>query len=150
MLKTISISLNEQELQKGPWEKFRVEPQASLLQPVPLPLGGVVVLGATTISYYNNEEKFSIDPPVLKDAIVSCVGKVDEWRCLVGDLNGQLFMLFVEAEERMNVERSEVTGLRLEVLGEVGTVAIGCTGSVHFQVSLAGSGCLKTNSCISM
>ena len=60
MLKTTAISIKEKELVKGPWEKFVVESQASLLHPVPLPLGGVVVLGALTISYYNKEEKFSI------------------------------------------------------------------------------------------
>lgn len=60
MLKTTSISIKDKELLKGPWEKFSVESQASLLHPVPLPLGGVVVLGAFTISYYNKEEKFSI------------------------------------------------------------------------------------------
>ena len=118
-LKTAAISITEKELVRGPWEKISVESQASLIYPVPLPLGGVVVLGAVTISYYNKEDKISVDPPVLTEAIVSCVGKVDDSRCLVGDLHGRLFMLFIEAEERMNEERSEVTGLRLELLGEV-------------------------------
>lgn len=62
----------------------------------------------------------SADPPILKESIISCVRKVDDWRCLVGDLNGRVFMLFVESEERMNVDKAEVSGLRLELLGEVG------------------------------
>ena len=119
MLKTTSLSLSEKELSRGPWEKFQVESQASLLYPVPLPLGGVVVLGAVTISYYNKEERLSIDPPGLKEAVVSCIGRVDDSRCLIGDSQGKLFMLFVESEEKMDSEGFEVTGLRVELLGEV-------------------------------
>lgn len=54
-LKTVSVSLKEKELIKGPWDKFVVESQASLLHAMPLPLGGVVVLGAETLSYYNKQ-----------------------------------------------------------------------------------------------
>ena len=65
MLKTISVSIKDKELVKGPWEKFSVESQASLLHPVPLPLGGVVVLGALTISYYSKSDKISIGECVI-------------------------------------------------------------------------------------
>ena len=119
MLKTTSISMREKELMKGPWEKVSVESQASLLHPMPLPIGGVVVLGEETLCYYNKEEKFSIDPPALKQGMVSCVGKVDDWRCLLGDVHGNLYMLFVEKLERMNEDGPVVSGLRLELLGEV-------------------------------
>lgn len=120
MLKTTSISIKEKELIKGPWNKISVESHASLLHAMPLPLGGVTVLGADTLSYYNNnQDSFSIDPPSLKQSVVTCVGCVDEGRCLLGDLNGKLFMLHVETEERMNEDRSMVSGLRLELLGEV-------------------------------
>jgi len=59
MLKTFAISLKEKELVKGPWEPINVEPQACLLQAVPLPLGGVVVVGADTISHHNQNSKVS-------------------------------------------------------------------------------------------
>ena len=72
--------------------------------------------------YFYSCIALSADPPILKDSIISCVGKVDDWRCLVGDLNGRVFMLFVESEERMNVDKAEVSGLRLELLGEVSMV----------------------------
>ena len=54
-LKTKCIAVKEKELVKGPWEKFVVESQASLLHAMPLPLGGVVVIGSETISYYNKQ-----------------------------------------------------------------------------------------------
>ena len=119
VLKTTSISLKEKELMKGPWEKLSVESQASLLHPLPLPLGGVVVIGAETLCYYNKEIKLSIDPPSLKQSVVSCVGRVDDWRCLLGDVTGKLYMLFVEVAEKMDDEALVATSLRLEILGEV-------------------------------
>ena len=57
VLKTTMISLKEKELLKGPWEPINVEAQASLLQAVPLPLGGVVIVGTDTISYHNQTVK---------------------------------------------------------------------------------------------
>lgn len=105
---------------KGPWGKVSVEPQASLLQSIPLPLGGVVVLGDETLCYYSKEEKFAIDPPALKQCIITCVGKVDDCRCLLGDAHGNLYMLFVEKVEKMNEDKPSVSGLKLELLGEVG------------------------------
>ena len=36
---------------------------------------------------------------VLKDCIISCVGSVDASRCLLGDANGRLLMLFIETEQ---------------------------------------------------
>ena len=44
---------------------------------------------------------------------------VDKSRCLLGDANGHLLMLFVESESRMVEECECVTGMKLEVLGEV-------------------------------
>ena len=64
-------------------------------------------------------DKFSIDPVCLKESVVSCFGRVDDARVLLGDLHGQLMMLFVEQEERMEEDRAVVTALRLETLGEV-------------------------------
>ena len=141
MLKTASVSMKDKELMKGPWEKQSVESQASLLHPMPLPLGGVVVLGDETLSYYNKEEKLSIDPPVLKQNLVSCVGKVDDWRCLLGDVQGNLYMLFVEKVEKMNEDKPMVNGLRLELLGEVGCVCV-CVCLYVLQARLKSMRCV--------
>ena len=47
------IILGEKELVPGPWRQPNVEMRASALLPVPLPLGGVLVVGEETISYLN-------------------------------------------------------------------------------------------------
>jgi len=76
----------------------------------------------------------SIDPQCMQEMVVTCLSLVDNFRCLVGDSNGQLHMLFLETEENMDADTtrvaalepsssssssSMVTSLRLELLGEV-------------------------------
>ena len=43
-----------------------VEAMASILWPVPLPYGGVLVVGGDTLAYYNRDIQHCIDPPVVK------------------------------------------------------------------------------------
>ena len=57
MLKTVGVSIKEKELMRGPWQTISVESAASMLLPMPLPLGGVIVVGTDTISYYNGTIK---------------------------------------------------------------------------------------------
>ncbi len=66
VLKTTEISVRDKELVRGPWKAVSVEPQASLLHPVPAPCGGVIVIGYQTISYYSKDVQHAIDPPVIK------------------------------------------------------------------------------------
>ncbi len=73
----------------------------------------------------------SIDPQCMQEMIVTCVSKVDNYRCLLGGSNGKVHMLFLETEEKMEeceAARSlepakrqmvSVSNLRLELLGEV-------------------------------
>ena len=60
---------------------------------------------------------------------MTCISKVDDSRCLLGDANGRLHMLFLEMEEKMDAEATTVAtetkqafgvaNLKLELLGEV-------------------------------
>ena len=65
-LKTVMISVKDKDINSGPWKNISVEPQASLLHPLPLPLGGVVAIGYETISYYSKDVRHAIDPPIIK------------------------------------------------------------------------------------
>ena len=51
---------------------------------------------------------------LVQELIISCLHLVDKSRCLIGDAHGRLLMLFVDCEDG-----GGVTGLKLEVLGEV-------------------------------
>ena len=52
------IVIEEKELVDGPWKQPNVEAGASALLPVPLPLGGVLVVGEETVSYLNGSSSF--------------------------------------------------------------------------------------------
>lgn len=45
-----------------------------MIQTLPLPVGGALVVGAETISYYSQEVQHAIDNPVIK---VSVSGKIE-------------------------------------------------------------------------
>jgi hypothetical protein len=55
--------LKDKEINSGPWKNISV---ASLLHPLPLPLGRLVAIGYQTIAYYNKDVQHAIDPPTVK------------------------------------------------------------------------------------
>ena len=60
------ISVKDKEINSGPWKNISIDSQASLLHPLPLPLGGLVAVGYQTIAYYNKDVQHAIDPPIVK------------------------------------------------------------------------------------
>lgn len=66
MLKSVSISLKNKDRERNSWKKFTVEPQASMIQTLPLPVGGALVVGEETIAYYSQEVQHAIDNPIIK------------------------------------------------------------------------------------
>ena len=54
-----------------------------------------------------------------QESIITCVGQIDHSRCILGDQNGRILMLFVESEQKMDAERSTVSNLKLQIVGEV-------------------------------
>ena len=58
--------MKDKEINSGPWKNISVDSHASLLHPLPLPLGGLVAIGYQTIAYYNKDVQHAIDPPTLK------------------------------------------------------------------------------------
>ena len=67
-------------------------------------------------------QEYSIHNVVLmfQQSTITCCGKVDAngSRYLLGDMNGRLFMLLLEKEERMDGSAS-IKDLKVELLGEV-------------------------------
>lgn len=50
-VKTLHVEVREKDTSPGPWSQSNVEYGASLLIPVPAPIGGVLVVGASSITY---------------------------------------------------------------------------------------------------
>lgn len=131
-LKTDVLSVSDKELVN--LEKpIPVESMANALHP--LPTGGVLVIGSETLACYGSLHH-AVDFPLLKESIISCVGSVDSSRFLLGDANGRLLMLFLDTEQKIDTEETELS-MKLEVLGE--TVSPSCLAYLDNGVVFVGS-----------
>jgi DNA damage-binding protein 1 len=111
-VKTYEISIKDKDLVPGPWHQTGVELGASMIIPVPSPLGGCILLGEQTISYLN-KDKGDTKTIHMDLCVTRAWGKVDEngSRYLLGDHMGQLYILVLKNDE------SKVLDLNLEALG---------------------------------
>ncbi|CAH1116723.1 unnamed protein product [Phaedon cochleariae] len=121
-VKTHEISMREKEFVKIPWRQDNVETEASIIIPVPSPLGGAIIIGQESILYHDGITSVVVAPPVIKQSTIICYAKVDPGglRYLLGDMAGHLFMLFIETETRTD-GNEVVKDLKVELLGEIAT-----------------------------
>ncbi|KAI5740244.1 hypothetical protein M8J76_002026 [Diaphorina citri] len=119
-VKTHEISLKEKEFTKTPWKQDNIEMEASLVIPVPEPLGGAIIIGQESILYHSGKSYVAVAPQIIKSSTIVCYAKVDAngERYLLGDLAGRLFMLLLEKEEKMDGTFS-VKEPKVELLGEI-------------------------------
>jgi len=108
-VKTYEISVKDKEFVDGPWGHPDVERTASLLIPVPQPLGGVLVVGEGAITYLNGTVTKSITIDV---GTMLSWGSVDSngSRYLLGDSFGGLYVLVLNHDRGWD--------LKVEKLGE--------------------------------
>lgn len=52
-VKTYEVVLKDKDFVEGPWSQNNLDNGAGLLIPVPMPLGGVIIIGEETIVYCN-------------------------------------------------------------------------------------------------
>ncbi|XP_067012933.1 DNA damage-binding protein 1 [Anabrus simplex] len=119
-VKTHEISLRDKEFVKIPWKQDNVETEASMVIPVPEPLGGAIIIGQESILYHDGITYVAVAPPVIKQSTIVCYARVDSngSRYLLGDMAGHLFMLLLETEEKMD-GTLVVKDLKVELLGEI-------------------------------
>lgn len=65
-VKTHEISLREKEFVKVPWRQNNVETEASIIIPVPSPLGGAIIIGQESILYHDGNTSVVVAPAVIK------------------------------------------------------------------------------------
>ncbi|KAJ8941355.1 hypothetical protein NQ314_010418 [Rhamnusium bicolor] len=94
-----------------------VETEASIIIPVPSPLGGAIIIGQESILYHDGITSVVVAPAVIKQSTIICYAKVDPGglRYLLGDMAGHLFMLFIETETRGD-GNEVVKDLKVEML----------------------------------
>ncbi|XP_050685105.1 DNA damage-binding protein 1 isoform X1 [Leptidea sinapis] len=119
-IKTHEINLRDKEFMKIPWKQDNVETEASILIPVPSPLGGAIVIGQESIVYHDGQSYVAVAPPQIKLTPINCYCRVDTkgLRYLLGDISGRLFMLLLELHERVD-DVQAVKDLKVELLGEI-------------------------------
>ena len=64
---------------------------------------------------------------LFQESVISCIGSVDHSRYLLGDSRGRLLMLFLDFQEAMDTGVTSLTGMRLEVLGDVSYISLADT-----------------------
>ena len=119
-VKTHELSLKEKEFVKVAWKQDNVELEANMLIAVPEPYGGVIILGSESITYHNGvSHPTTIAPPNMQESAIVAHARLDPdgGRFLLGDMAGNLFMLILEKEEKMDGV-AMVKDLKLELLGE--------------------------------
>ncbi|XP_059618303.1 DNA damage-binding protein 1 [Phlebotomus argentipes] len=119
-IKTHEINLRDKEFMKVAWKQENVETEASMLIPVPTPLGGAIVIGQESIVYHDGNNYVAVAPPIIKQSTINCYCRVDSkgLRYLLGNMMGNLFMLFLETEENAK-KNLYVKDLKVDLLGEI-------------------------------
>ncbi|KAJ3679366.1 hypothetical protein LUZ60_017377 [Juncus effusus] len=110
-VKTYEVALKDKDFAEGPWSQNNLDNGAGLLIPVPMPLGGVIIVGEETVVYCN---AMSFKAIPIRPSIIRAYGRVDAdgSRYLLSDNTGLLHLLVITHE------RDRVTGLKIEHLGE--------------------------------
>ncbi|XP_055373755.1 DNA damage-binding protein 1 [Condylostylus longicornis] len=119
-VKTHEINLRDKEFMKIAWKQENVETEACMLIPVPTPLGGAIVIGRESIVYHDGSTYVAVAPSIFKQSTINCYARVDVkgLRYLLGNMSGQLFMLFLETEDNPK-GNPFVKDLKVELLGEI-------------------------------
>ncbi|KAL1619731.1 hypothetical protein SLS56_009987 [Neofusicoccum ribis] len=93
---------------------------ASHLIPVPAPCYGVLILGETSISYFNDYTKALVKKPLQESTIFVAWEQIDNQRFLIADDFGELYLFMLLLDESSGV----VEGWRLDRIGETSRASV--------------------------
>ncbi|KAJ5638617.1 hypothetical protein N7528_001007 [Penicillium herquei] len=108
---------------------------SSHLIPIPAPLGGLIVLGETSIKYIDDNANDVITRSLDEATVFTAWEKVDSQRWLLADDYGRLFFLMLTLDKK-----GEVEGWKLDYLGKTSraTILVYLGGGVLFVGSHQG------------
>lgn len=109
-IKSYTVSLRTKELEEGTWSPMGVEVCASWLIPVAAPLGGVIVVGGETVTYYNEKH---MKVTLMNPCQIQAWGRIDNNRYLLGDLLGNLHVVVLKQDHTNN----KVLSIHVQHLG---------------------------------
>eukprot|EP00668_Euglena_longa_P029608 GGOE01036966.1.p1 GENE.GGOE01036966.1~~GGOE01036966.1.p1 ORF type:complete len:1224 (-),score=385.99 GGOE01036966.1:114-3533(-) len=115
-VKAYSIVVADKDLVDHPFVQHNVENTASLLIPVPPPLGGLLIVGEELLTYHSGT--YTKSSPICSRAGVGCSTsairawcRIDNQRFLLGDQTGRLFVVMLAAID-------DSVELHLDCIGE--------------------------------
>lgn len=119
-IKTHEINLKDKDFTKIAWKQDNVETEATMLIPVPTPLGGAIVIGQESVVYHDGDSYVAVAPAIIKQSTINCYARVDSkgFRYLLGNMSGHLFMMFLETEENSKGQLN-VKDIKVELLGDI-------------------------------
>ena len=82
-------------------------------------VGGAIVIGQESIVYHDGNTYIACAPAIIKQSTITCYARVDQsgFRYLLGNMSGNLFMLFLESE--VNAQGiATIKDLKVELLGK--------------------------------
>ncbi|EDW42362.1 GM24084 [Drosophila sechellia] len=118
-VKSHEINLRDKEFMKIAWKQDNVETEATMLIPVPSPIGGVIVIGRESIVYHDGSNYHAVAPLTFRQSTINCYARVSSngLRYLLGNMDGQLYMLFLGTAETS--KGVTVKDIKVEQLGEI-------------------------------
>ena len=135
--KTYEIDFKREEFVDAGCTLNDCDPTASILQAVPLPLGGVLIVGKRLILYksFKGENAVALEIPEIS---FKCITRIDPKgiRWLLGDEVGQLFLCSLVLD---SVNQNTVISIGLELLGT--TVIASCLTYIDKGILFVGSIC---------
>eukprot|EP00597_Dinobryon_sp_UTEXLB2267_P016468 CAMPEP_0201093814 /NCGR_PEP_ID=MMETSP0812-20130820/2244_1 /ASSEMBLY_ACC=CAM_ASM_000668 /TAXON_ID=98059 /ORGANISM="Dinobryon sp., Strain UTEXLB2267" /LENGTH=1238 /DNA_ID=CAMNT_0047346135 /DNA_START=28 /DNA_END=3744 /DNA_ORIENTATION=+ len=114
-IRTLTIDTRELEFIPGPWSQQAVDCGANMIIPVPLPLGGVIVIASTTLSYYagTSEMVYCVEVQYTQTLCFARINR-EGTRYLLGDCRGVLIVLVLTVDVQ---QPGKVSGIIIDYLG---------------------------------
>ena len=98
-IRTYHCALADKALRPGPWSALELEGEPGFLISVPAPIGGVLVIGRSVITYFSPSGKKDGEGGICSSLRLTeplsphCFGAIDSTRFLIADKDGSLYLL---------------------------------------------------------
>ncbi|KAG2392717.1 hypothetical protein C9374_011442 [Naegleria lovaniensis] len=111
-IKSYEIRIHEKEIEETSFKQQNIDHGSNILIPVPVPIGGMICVGESQVSYFDENYHRSVSPSSNTRLAIRSYGKLDNTRWFLGDQSGQLYLLSLQVSDQ-----SQVIGLTLKELG---------------------------------
>ncbi|KAF8461342.1 mono-functional DNA-alkylating methyl methanesulfonate N-term-domain-containing protein [Kalaharituber pfeilii] len=124
-IKRGGTTVRDAELEEVELPKFdstkKLDPYSRFIIPLSEEIGGVVVLGEQTYTHVPFGKEKCYKQPLAEPTVFSAWGKVDEFRYLLGDDYGRLYLMSVDLQKEKQERDGKLVTLMVEFVGKIST-----------------------------